>query len=152
MNNLSAPDFLLSAFFEISDSFRRIALEAQASYSEMLSGMTVRQHRVIKEVSIMTETQPDGISLKELSERIELSAAATSELVESLVQKNILTRKPCPVDRRAVRITLSDMTQDIISVGKKTLLALCGDMLAKLSEDEKKNLFVTLDKFKNILK
>lgn len=150
--NLSESERLLFLIFDIGDRLREIAFVAQTSSSEMLASLTVRQHKVIKEVKELTMERPEGIPLKELAERIKLSAATTSELVETLVQKKLLERNQCPEDRRAVRITLSPTTHEIIAIGKKTLDAIAKDLLTLVSEEERKRMFTVLSTFQEKIK
>ncbi len=149
---MSEAEKLFQTLFDINDNFGRIILAAQTSYSEVLSSLTVRQHRVIKEIKCLTDIHPEGIPLKELAGVLNLSPATASELVESLVRRKLLDRNPCPEDRRAIRITLSPVMQEIIEFGKNKLSAICTEILSKMEKDEKEKLFSALDKIKNNIK
>ncbi|MBP5232365.1 MAG: MarR family transcriptional regulator [Planctomycetes bacterium] len=81
------------------------------AFAEMLkkgANLTMRQVIAVKEMSVMLKEHPDGVTLKELSTRLELTPGTVSELVETLVQRGIFDRAVNAADRRKVRIRLSD--------------------------------------------
>ena len=53
-----------------------------------------------------------GIS--DLSDHMEITAAAASQMVEKLVQTGLLDRTEDPHDRRAKHVTLSDKGRELI--------------------------------------
>lgn len=65
-----------------------------------------------------------GIRLTELAERAQLSLAATSELVNDLVELGYLTRRPDPADGRAKLIELTERGRG--------LMAVAGDRVAEI--------------------
>ena len=65
-----------------------------------------------------------GIRLTELAERAQLSLAATSELVNDLVELGDLTRRPDPADGRAKLIELTERGRG--------LMAVAGDRVAEI--------------------
>ena len=71
-------------------------------------GLTVRQGSAISQLKLMLEEEPDGVSLKSLAKRMQMTIPATSLLVETMVGKGYMERKPNPTDRRAVCITLTE--------------------------------------------
>jgi len=77
--------------------------------------LTLCQMKTVKAVKRLTQSIPEGISLKKLSEELKISPAATSEVVNILVNNEHLVREQSPTDRRAVRIKLSDITVNAIN-------------------------------------
>ncbi|WP_273842223.1 MarR family winged helix-turn-helix transcriptional regulator [Rubrobacter calidifluminis] len=73
------------------------------------SGLTAPQIRALDEL-----TREDGISLKELSSRMELSHSTVSGIVDRLEQKGFLWRTPDPKDRRYSCIFLSEEVKDYL--------------------------------------
>ncbi len=49
----------------------------------------------------------EGVSVKELAEMLKVTPGAVSQLVDSLVKKDLVTREEDPKDRRSVRIRLT---------------------------------------------
>ncbi|MBQ9501009.1 MAG: MarR family transcriptional regulator [Lentisphaeria bacterium] len=52
-----------------------------------------------------------GLSLKSLAEKLGITPAAASEMVNTLVRKGVLTRQESSRDRRAISISISDEYQ-----------------------------------------
>ena len=75
-----------------------------------------------------------GVS--DISERMEISAAAASQLVEKLVQAGLLERAEDPADRRAKLLTLSDKGRAMIDSGIETRSNWVDELIADLSPEE----------------
>ncbi len=104
-----APHVVLRKFFNVLDELRRASLKAtNATQEKKLLGLTFRQGSAMWQVKVMTEKQPQGIALKSLASRMQMTVPATSLLVESMVEKGLFERTPNPDDRRAVCIKLSE--------------------------------------------
>ncbi len=104
-----APHVVLRKFFNILDELRRASLKAtNAAHEKNLLGLTFRQGSALWQVKTMTEKIPQGIALKTLASRMQMTVPATSLLVESMVEKGLFERTPNPDDRRAVCIRLSE--------------------------------------------
>lgn len=103
------PHFYFQNLLEIMDTLRRECTQVvKAAGQAEASGLTARQESAVSQVKQMLEEHPEGVSLKELASRTQMTIAAASQLVETLVSKGYLVRTPAPEDRRAVRITLSE--------------------------------------------
>lgn len=57
-----------------------------------------------------------GVRLTELADRAQLSLAATSELVNDLVDLGYLVRRPDPADGRAKLIDLTERGRDLMGM------------------------------------
>ncbi|MBR5330479.1 MAG: MarR family transcriptional regulator [Akkermansia sp.] len=108
MTNKS-PHLLFRQLLETLDDLRRDSIKAlkEADKSSML-GLTVRQGSAISQLKLMLEEKPQGIALKDLAKRMQMTVPATSLLVETLVTKGYTQRTQDPDDRRAVRLTLTE--------------------------------------------
>ncbi len=115
MESLSpAPHVVLRKFFNVLDELRRASLKAtNATQEKKLLGLTFRQGSAMWQVKTMTEKLPQGIALKALASRMQMTVPATSLLVESMVEKGLFERTPNPEDRRAVCIRLSEKGMEI---------------------------------------
>ena len=104
-----SPQLLFRQLLEILDDLRRDSIKAlkEADKSTML-GLTVRQGSAISQLKLMLEEKPQGIALKDLAKRMQMTVPATSLLVETLVTKGYTQRTQDPDDRRAVRLTLTE--------------------------------------------
>ena len=75
-----------------------------------------------------------GVS--DISERMEISAAAASQLVDKLVQAGLLERAEDPSDRRAKLLTLSVKGRALIDSGLATRSSWVDELIADLSPEE----------------
>ncbi len=67
------------------------------------SGLTMPQFGVLRELA-----EVDGLSLNELSERMRLAHSTVSGIVDRLERREMVVRRADPIDRRFIRIYLSD--------------------------------------------
>jgi len=120
-------------------------LRQNKEMKQLISSLTIRQHQVIREVYILTKTQPEGVPLKRLAERLDLSPGTVSEAVETLVRKNALEREICPTDRRSVRIKVSPQGMEMIRVGIDQYRQDAAMLLSGLTKPEIDQLLRTLE-------
>lgn len=91
------------------DDMRRDSIKAINSPTQKkMYGLTVRQGSAVSQLKLMLEDTPEGVSLKDLAKRMQMTIPATSLLVDNMVTKGFLERKPNPNDRRAVCIKLTE--------------------------------------------
>lgn len=104
-----SPHLLFRQLLETLDDLRRDSIKAlkEADKSKKL-GLTVRQGSAISQLKLMLEEKPQGIALKDLAKRMQMTVPATSLLVETLVTKGYTQRTQDPTDRRAVRLSLTE--------------------------------------------
>ncbi len=137
METLSpAPHVVLRKFFNVLDELRRASLKAtNATQEKKLLGLTFRQGSAMWQVKTMTEKQPQGIALKSLASRMQMTVPATSLLVESMVEKGLFERTPNPEDRRAVCIRLSDKGMEICEQVNANLNARIDELFGHVSAE-----------------
>ncbi len=66
-------------------------------------GFTLPQVRVLRQL-----VDRPGLGIKQLAERLGLSQSTVSGIVDRLLLKGVLTKRPRPDDRRAVQLWLSE--------------------------------------------
>ena len=104
-----SPHNTFRKLLEILDELRRDSIKTiNSPEMKKMYGLTVRQGSAISQLKLMLEEEPDGVSLKSLAKRMQMTIPATSLLVETMVVKGYMERKPNPTDRRAVCITLTE--------------------------------------------
>ena len=102
-------NFCWRHFFGAIDRFRERLIPADGGAFDVdIFSLTMSQQRLLRELALCAESSPEGISLKVLAEKLNLSSSAVSVMVEMLVQKKVLERRNSIVDRRQVLIRLSD--------------------------------------------
>lgn len=105
----TVPHLVFAELQSLLDEMRRNSLMAMnASLQKKVQGLSVRQGSAIAQLKLLTEENPQGISLKTLAKRMQMTVPATSLLVETMVGKGFFERTPNPEDRRAVCIRLSE--------------------------------------------
>lgn len=104
-----SPHVLFRRLLEVLDDMRRDSIKAINSPAQKkMYGLTVRQGSAVSQLKLMLEGTPEGVSLKELAKRMQMTIPATSLLVDNMVTKGFMERKPNPNDRRAVCIKLTE--------------------------------------------
>ena len=78
-----------------------------ARFPRKIACFTNSQLRMVKRIYELTRHQREGIQLKTLAKVLEITPAATSEMVENLVRRGALERRVDPNDRRAMALRLT---------------------------------------------
>ena len=115
---------------------QRLLSTSTQSQVALVESLTKRQEKSIYVVSRLSRAKPEGVTLTELAERLNMTVPATSVLVESMVQKDLLSRVPSPTDRRAVCIRLSTQGQEIYENCCRQVEHYTRHLVEKLSEEE----------------
>lgn len=124
--------------FLIVDKLQQQLLSTSSqSQVALVESLTKRQEKLLFAVSRMNRMKPEGVTLTELAERLNMTIPATSVLVESMVQKDLLTRVPSPADRRAVRIKLSTQGQEIFENCCKQVERYTKNLMEGLTTEQK---------------
>ncbi len=79
------------------------------------------------------ETQP--INLKELSDKLGVSASSASLMLDKLVEMGLVIREQSEEDRREIEIRLSNMAEDILVHHEKKILRGFSALLEELGDD-----------------
>lgn len=90
-----------------------------------------------------------GIS--DLSEHMDTSTAATSQLVDKLVQAGWLTRSEDPNDRRAKKVELTPEGKTLIEKGIEQRYRWVNELAEALSDEEAKKVTEALDILENAM-
>jgi DNA-binding MarR family transcriptional regulator len=88
-------------------------------------------------------------SVSDISDRMQISVGAASQLVEKLVQNGLLERAEDPADRRAKLLTLSTKGRTLIESGNATRSRWMDELVANLSLDEYDTVAAALDTLTN---
>lgn len=79
----------------------------------------------------------DGLSQRQLSARLGVHRNVMVSLIDTLEEQGLVERKPCPVDRRAFAVTLTDKARGILPALEAQSHALEDEVTAALSPDER---------------
>jgi DNA-binding MarR family transcriptional regulator len=128
---------LIKMFLIVDKLQQRLLSTSSKKQVALVESLTKRQEKSLFVVFQLSHQKPGGITLTELAERLNMTTSATSVLVESMVQKDLLSRVPCSADRRAVRIRLSDQGQEIYENCCQQIEHSMKHLVDGLSEEEK---------------
>jgi DNA-binding MarR family transcriptional regulator len=104
-----SPHVLFRKLLTSLDELRRESIKSISSPEmKKMYGLTVRQGSAISQLKLMLEEEPEGVALKALAKRMQMTIPAASLLVESMVSKGYMVRNPNPTDRRSIRIALTE--------------------------------------------
>ena len=98
---------------------------------------TANQLKVIRRVYELTREAEGGIQLKLLANDLEITPAAASEMVETLVRRGALERRNDLNDRRAVSLNLSPSWQNKFNLCEKLLENLLDSFFENISENDR---------------
>jgi DNA-binding MarR family transcriptional regulator len=97
------------------------------------AGLTPQQHQVL--LAIKGFPEKGGMSIGELAERLQVRHHSAVGLVDRLVLKKLVVRKPDPADRRQVDLELTelgDRTLEKVSAAHKEQLRRVGPRIESL--------------------
>ena len=103
MKNISNEKFLQD-LIGVGERIRDLCAQR---VPKSLAHYTGSQLRMINRIYELTRHQSEGIQLKTLANVLRITPAATSEMVETLVQRGALERRVDVCDRRAMSLRLS---------------------------------------------
>jgi DNA-binding MarR family transcriptional regulator len=108
---------------------------------------TLSQMRTIRTLYSLTRELPGGVQLKVLAERLAVTPAAASEMVDTLVRKGALIRRSDPSDRRAVLLQVGDQLRERFENCEEKLDLLALNFLKTLSAAEVETIVEVSRKF-----
>ena len=100
---------LCSGICALTDELRDLWLQKLSKgKAREIMDLTVSQQRMLRAIWRMTRlSSPEGVSLRELAEKLGLSSSAVSVMVECMVKRKYIERVTSPEDRRKVLIRIS---------------------------------------------
>ena len=100
---------------------------------------------------MMLLAEEGSLPVFEIGKRLVLAKAHMTQLVDKLVEKEMVVREPDPGDRRVTRISLTDTGKQSLDDLNCIIGEALEKALASLSENDLKDLSISLDKIRNIL-
>jgi len=113
------------------DTFVQRSMRESARYLKA-SGFSMPQFFLL-----MHLYRHDQCGISDLSAHMEITNAATSQLVDKLVQAGLLEREEDPNDRRAKQVTLSPKGREFIAQGIQERYRWMEELEENLTPDEK---------------
>ncbi len=143
----SPNSHLLNKLLFIVDALRRKSVkDNEKSNKQKVTKLTVRQSSAIRLLKLLTDRNPEGVSLKTLSAGLQMTVPATSILVDTMVVRGYFERRPNPEDRRAVHIRLTEKGKGVFSELSTKIAKDFRNILMELEDEEKKNFAQIVEK------
>ncbi len=108
---------------------------------------TLSQMRAIDTLYSLIRETGTGVQLKVLAEKLAITPAAASEMVDTLVRKGAIIRQNDPADRRAVRLYVGDSLRERFESCEHQLNILTENFLNTLSAGEQDIFIKVVEKF-----
>lgn len=134
---------------EISNGETRVNEFCAKQVPAELFRYTLNQMRTIRAVQHLTQEYPAGVQLKMLAEKLNVTPAAASEMVDTLVRKGAILRQSDPADRRAVLLQVGDSLRERFDKCEKNLHLLVANFLETLDDSEVATVMAVAEKFSN---
>lgn len=134
---------------EISNGETRVNEFCAKQVPAELFRYTLNQMRTIRAVQQLTQEYPAGVQLKMLAEKLNVTPAAASEMVDTLVRKGAILRQSDPADRRAVLLQVGDSLRERFDKCEKNLHLLVANFLETLDNSEVATVMAVAEKFSN---
>lgn len=113
-----------------------VPLVMRAIRTEMRSrrsrDLTVPQFRALLFINSHPET-----SLSDVADHIGLTLPTLSKMVDGLVTRNLVSRKPCPEDRRRIELTITSRGRVQLESARKGTQDRLAEILSSLSEADR---------------
>lgn len=121
--------------------------QEQNGSERQLFKLTLNQLRMVKNVHGLVGESGSGVKLKALAEALDITPAAASEMVETLVSKGVLTRASSSLDRRSVSIQLGDKLKKSFRKREEFFDNLAEEYIASLGADDREKFISLLSGF-----
>lgn len=108
--------------------------------------ITIQQFNILR---ILRGKAPKTYALKEITERMIDKMPNTSRLIDKLIQKGLVERIVCPMDRRQVDIGITKAGLDLIGKASDALDEATISQLDHLSDSDVETLNLLLDRMRN---
>jgi len=109
----------------------------RGSEDKIFYKLTYNQLRMIQCVYVCGREDAPGLSLKFLAEKLGITPAAASEMVNTLVRKGVFTREENPTDRRAISIRISGEFQQRFRQSEQLFDRLTADFMKTVDPGER---------------
>jgi DNA-binding MarR family transcriptional regulator len=87
--------------------------------------------------TLLAFPEQDGLTMNALSDQMRLSNSTMTRMIDQLVQKGFVLRRPDDEDRRVVRVELTDQGREIRSTLEQSLRDLFSLVLNEIDEAER---------------
>lgn len=133
---------------DLADAFGRAAKSVVRAFDERLGdrGVSTPRSKLLAEIDRL---QP--VRSAEVARAVGITQATASTLVDALVREGLVARAPDENDRRAVRLTTTEVGSEQARAWRAEYTAAAREMFAGFSADERRQLTALLTKLGDAL-
>jgi MarR family 2-MHQ and catechol resistance regulon transcriptional repressor len=103
----------------------------------------------ITEFSVLEVLHQKGMqTIQQVGQSILISSGSMTYVIDKLEQKDLLERRACPTDRRAIHLALTDGGMDLMGEIMPRHQRLIDGMFESLTEEEREIIVALLNKIK----
>lgn len=131
--------------FHVIKKFRRLSLNLRGN-----GEVPHREVMMLKQIKRHT-TEDEGATISTLSELLEISKPAVSQMINSLEDKNFVERVTPKSDRRIVYVRLTEFGEKTLEKSFQEMYNKLNSYLEKMGEQDMETLVALLDKLHRIM-
>lgn len=132
--------------YQIMQNFQKIHTS-----SSKIPGKMSRSELMMLRMIQMNSTETEGVTISFLSERLEISKSAVSQVINALEDKGFVERRSSKSDRRLVRVWLTESGVQCLAEELRSLLQRMADIFAKMGEEDTEEFLRLLKKLYQIV-
>jgi MarR family transcriptional regulator, organic hydroperoxide resistance regulator len=129
--------------------FLRLKQRCQSIMTHRLRelGLSVAQFDLMSTLS-----EAEGITQRDLAEKLYVTKGNVSGLVDRLVEAGLVLRKGIPGDRRSYALHLTDAGREVVNKGMAVQMAFIAETLGNLPQSEIEQTDATLIRWRDLLR
>lgn len=138
---------------ESANASVRALVRTSDAYMAMMS-RAMRRHGLSaagRQALAVLEGAGQPLSPTAISERMMVTTASTTSLLDTLERRGLVTRLPDPDDRRRLLVSLTDDGQDLVDAFLPEVVAVQTALMESLSEAERKRFIRSLDMTREVI-
>jgi len=144
------------------ETFRTPRLQLIHNVLELAKNINRNQEKILREFNISHEqlniliilfydSCEPSLSLLEIQKKMVLSTTNTSRLVDKLKEKKLVTRKINPINRRKVKIQITEKGENIVSQAVEKIKYYTERVNLKISDEEAINISKRINEINDLI-
>lgn len=103
------------------------------------------------EIMRVLDVEKKALPIGEIGEKLHIPKAQMTQLIDKLVDLNIVERVTAKSDRRALKVSFTDLGKSIMENHKKSIRNAFQDMMSHLTDEDLSSLSLSLKKLSDII-
>jgi DNA-binding MarR family transcriptional regulator len=131
--------------FVLPEEMRKARDRLEATHPGGRSNRAI-DYALLHQVAHVLTTQQEPISMGELSRALDVPLSSATRIVDWLEESGFVERLPDPIDRRVVRVSLTQEGRSIYQLAEAMARKRIEGWLERFSPDERRSLIMLLEK------